>query len=73
MLEAGVCAEQARMVLPQNTMTTWIWTGSLAFFSRVCKLRLDSHTQRETQEVAKDIERLTREKFPVSFLALMEN
>lgn len=73
MLEAGVCAEQARMVLPQNTMTTWIWTGSLAFFARVCKLRLDSHTQRETQEVAKDIERLTREKFPVSFLALMEN
>jgi thymidylate synthase (FAD) len=73
MLKQGVCAEQARMILPQNTMTTWIWTGSLAFFSRVCKLRLDSHTQRETQEVAKDIERLTREKFPVSFLALMEN
>jgi thymidylate synthase (FAD) len=73
MLEAGVCAEQARMVLPQNTMTTWIWTGSLAFFARVCKLRLDSHTQRETQEVAKDIERLTREKFPVSFNAFMEN
>lgn len=73
MLRMGVCPEQARMVLPQNTMTTWIWTGSLAFFSRVCKLRLDSHTQRETQEVAKDIERLTREKFPVSFNAFMEN
>jgi thymidylate synthase (FAD) len=73
LLFSGVAPEQARMVLPQNTMTTWIWTGSLAFFSRVCKLRLDSHTQRETQEVAKDIERLTREKFPVSFLALMEN
>lgn len=73
MLRMGVCPEQARVVLPQNTMTTWIWTGSLAFFSRVCKLRLDSHTQRETQEVAKDIERLTREKFPVSFNAFMEN
>ena len=72
-IKAGVCPEQARMILPQNTMTTWIWTGSLAFFSRVCKLRLDSHTQRETQEVAKDIERLTREKFPVSFNAFMEN
>ena len=73
MLKLDVCPEQARMILPQNTMTTWIWTGSLAFFSRVCKLRLDSHTQRETQEVAKDIERLTREKFPVSFNAFMEN
>jgi thymidylate synthase (FAD) len=73
MLALGVCPEQARMILPQNTMTSWIWTGSLAFFTRVCKLRLDSHTQRETQKVAKDIERLTREKFPVSFMALMEN
>ena len=73
LLDLGVCPEQARMILPQNTMTTWIWTGSLAFFSRVCKLRLDSHTQRETQELAKDIERLTREKFPVSFNAFMEN
>ena len=72
-IKAGVCPEQARMILPQNTMTSWTWTGSLAFFSRVCKLRLDSHTQRETQEVAKDIERLTREKFPVSFNAFMEN
>ncbi len=73
LINSGVCPEQARMILPQNTMTTWIWTGSLAFFARVCKLRLDSHTQRETQEVAKDIERLTREKFPVSFNAFMEN
>ena len=73
LLRQGVCPEQARMVLPQNTMTTWIWTGSLAFFARVCKLRLDSHTQKETQEVAEKIERLTKEVFPVSFKALMEN
>lgn len=71
MLGLGVCPEQARMILPQNIMTAWIWTGSLAFFARVCKLRLDSHTQKETQEVAKEIEQLTREKFPVSFQALM--
>lgn len=73
MLKLGVCPEQARIILPQNTMTTWIWTGSLAFFARVCKLRLDSHTQKETQEVAKQIEHLTSDKFPVSFQALMEN
>jgi thymidylate synthase (FAD) len=73
LLRQGVCPEQARMVLPQSTMTEWIWTGSLAFFARVCKLRLDSHTQRETQDVAKQIEELTSKVFPVSFKALMEN
>ena len=30
LLDLGVCPEQARMILPQNTMTEWIWTGSLA-------------------------------------------
>ena len=47
LLKAGVCPEQARMVLPQNTMTEWIWTGSVYGWARMCKLRLDSHTQTE--------------------------
>jgi thymidylate synthase (FAD) len=55
MLDAGICPEQARMVLPQNTMTEWIWSGSLYAFARVCNLRLDSHTQKETQQVAQQI------------------
>ena len=25
----GICPEQARMVLPQSTMTEWYWSGSL--------------------------------------------
>ena len=33
LLKAEVCPEQARMILPQNTMTEWIWTGSVYFFS----------------------------------------
>ena len=52
MLEAGVCAEQARMVLPLGMMTEWIWTGSLYAFARVCRLRCASDTQKETREVA---------------------
>jgi thymidylate synthase (FAD) len=43
LLAAGVCPEQARMVLPQNTMTEWIWTGTLYAWARMCQLRLDSH------------------------------
>ena len=74
-IKAGVCAEQARMILPQNTMTEWIWSGSLYAFARVCNLRLDSHTQRETQEVAQQISDCMKELFPVSWetLVLQEN
>jgi thymidylate synthase (FAD) len=71
MLEKGIAPEQARMVLPQNTMTEWIWTGSLMAFARVCKQRLDPHAQAETQEVAKKINNIVEPLFPVSWKALM--
>lgn len=73
LLKAGVCPEQARMVLPQNTMTEWIWSGSLGAFADMCRLRLDSHTQVETQCVAQQVAAHLKEFFPVSFAALMEN
>ena len=72
MLDEGVCAEQARMILPQNTMTEWIWSGSLYAFARVCNLRLDSHTQLETQTVAKLIDSYMIELFPESWNVLVK-
>ena len=71
MLELGVCPEQARMVLPQSMMTEWIWSGSLYAFARVCHLRLDSHTQKETQLVAQQISSHMESLFPVSWNALV--
>ena len=71
MLEAGVCPEQARMVLPQSMMTEWWWSGSLAAFARVCKLRLDPHTQKETRDVTAMIDAELAEVFPVSWEALI--
>lgn len=73
MMVAGVCPEQARMVLPQSMMTEWIWTGSLLAFSRVCQLRLDSHSQAETREIAEKIAEIIEPLFPVSWRNLMEN
>lgn len=73
LLQHGVAPEQARMVLPQNTMTEWIWSGSLAAFARVCKLRLDPHAQQETQDVAFEIDRLVPDNFKHSWKALLEN
>lgn len=68
----NVCPEQARMVLPQNLMTEWIWSGSLKAFAKMLKLRLDPHTQYETRLVAERIEPIVRERFPVSLEALLE-
>jgi thymidylate synthase (FAD) len=71
LLLKGVCPEQARVVLPICSETTWIWTGSLVFFARVCKLRLDPHAQKETRDVAQEIGKNMAELFPVSWKALM--
>lgn len=70
LLAAGVAPEQARMILPQNMMTSWYWTGSLMFFHRVFKQRTDSHAQLETQEVAQQIGKICEDLFPVSWKAL---
>lgn len=71
LLEAGVCPEQARMVLPLGSMTDWYWTGSLMFWARVCRLRLDSHSQSETRVVAYQVNDIVAPLFPVSWAALM--
>jgi len=73
LLKAGVCPEQARMVLPQSMMTEWYWSGSLDAFADMCKLRLKSDTQQETREVAMQIDEIIEPLFPVSWKELMEN
>jgi thymidylate synthase (FAD) len=71
LLEKGVAPEQARAVLNLNHMTEWIWSGSVAAFARVCKLRLDPHAQAETREIAEHINRLVPEQFKYSWNALL--
>lgn len=70
-IQNGICAEQARMILPQNTMTEWIWSGSLYAYARICNLRLDSHTQKETQIVAQQINNYMKDLFPESWKVLV--
>lgn len=72
LLEMGVCAEEARMVLPQSMMTTWIWSGTLGAFCDMLVLRLDEHTQYETRVVAQQVAEIVKELFPVSYKALVE-
>jgi thymidylate synthase (FAD) len=49
---AGVAKEQCRVVLPLCLETQFIWTGSLAAFMHLWKLRLKPDAQQETREVA---------------------
>ncbi len=71
LLDGGVAPEQARMVLPQNMQTEWIWTGSLMFWCRVCRERLAPGAQAETREIAEQIAEIVAPLFPVSWSALM--
>ena len=73
MIKLGVAPEQARMVLPQSTMTEWWWSGSLDAFARMCKLRCATDTQYETRIVADQISRVMGDLFPVSWGALMDD
>ena len=66
----GIAPEEARIVLPLNTMTTVTWTGSLLFWSRVCNQRVDSHAQLAAQELGKLIADIVRPLYPVSWEAL---
>jgi len=70
LLKKGVCEEQARMVLPQNTMTEWYWSGSLDAFADMCNLRTKSDTQWETRDIAFQIDVEMQKLYPISWLAL---
>ena len=70
LLDRGVAPEQARMVLPQSTMTEWYWSGSVHAFAKMCGLRLKPDAQYETRLVAEQIEDKMTELFPESWTAL---
>ena len=69
-IKAGVAPEQARMVLPQSTMTEWYWSGSLDAFTDMCILRCKDDTQEETRQVADQISTVMKDLFPISWEAL---
>jgi thymidylate synthase (FAD) len=72
LLEAGVAPEQARMVLPQSTMTEWWWSGTIGAWAKMCNERCKPDTQLETRIVADKISDKMGELFPVSWSALKD-
>lgn len=53
MESAGVAKEQCRIILPLCLETQFVWTGSLAAFIHLWKLRLKDDAQEETRIVAR--------------------
>ena len=71
-IKMGVAPEQARMFLPLNTMTEWIWSGTLGAWLNMLKLRLTNDSQKETREVANMIATVVAEHFPNSYNAIVQ-
>ena len=72
LLQQGVAPEQARMVLPQSTMTEWTWSGTLGAFAKMCTLRLHPEAQYEARLVAGQVYGYLKQYYPVAAPALVE-
>ncbi len=64
LLDAGVCREQARGVLPQNMMVTFWGTVDLNNLLHFLELRDSEHAQWEIREYAKAIKQLIKPLIP---------
>jgi len=66
MLSAGICREQARMILPVNIYTEIYSTWDLHNLMHFLRLREESHAQAEMQEYAKAMKKIVKQIFPVT-------
>jgi thymidylate synthase (FAD) len=66
LLEAGVCREQARGVLPQNMYTQYYGTANLGNLLKFIDLRIHEGAQWEIQQVAKALLKMLEELYPVT-------
>lgn len=71
-IAAGVCPEQARLMLPQGVEVNWVWTGSLYAFANFYNQRSDSHAQKEVQVLAEEVNQIIAPLYPVSWAALTQ-
>lgn len=70
LIEGGVAPEMARMILPQNMMVNFIWSGNLLAFHHVYSLRSGDGAQEEAVVFAKLLKEAIEPAFPISWEAL---
>ena len=66
LLNAGICREQARMVLPQNLYTEYYGTVNLNNLLKFIELRLHEGAQWEIQKIASACLQMASELWPVA-------
>ena len=70
-MEAGICAEQARVFLPAYALyVNWRWSCSLQAMMHFLSQRLEDDAQKEIQDYARAIHRLGQPLFPLTFAAM---
>tara|TARA_R110002096_G_scaffold4002_6_gene19212 strand:- start:2186 stop:2881 length:696 start_codon:yes stop_codon:yes gene_type:complete len=72
LIEAGVCREQARGVLPQNMYTIYVCSANLNNILKFIDLRTHEGAQWEIQEMAKAMLEITSKLYPVTVAAYKE-
>lgn len=73
LLENGVARELARLVLPVNVYTEFMWTVNARSLMNFLSLRLDSGAQYEIRVYALTILTIFRDKMPITAEAFVEN
>jgi len=58
------------MILPQNMMVTWVWTGSLLGFYQMYAQRSFPTAQKEARDFAALVKEVIEPLYPVSWAAL---
>jgi thymidylate synthase (FAD) len=72
-LEDGIAPEQARMLLPVNLYTEWIWSVNARSLMNFLSLRNAASAQWEIQQYAKVVERFFEKKMPITHEAFIAN
>lgn len=73
LIEAGVCREQARGILPQNLYTEYYGTCNLNNLIKFIVLREDDHAQWEIQQVAKACREIATDLWPIAMSTFNKN
>tara|TARA_A200000159_G_scaffold163599_1_gene190376 strand:+ start:585 stop:1289 length:705 start_codon:yes stop_codon:yes gene_type:complete len=73
LLEAGICREQARGVLPQNLYTQYYGTVNLHNLLKFISLRIHEGAQWEIQQVAKACLDIAKQLYPHSVESFMKH
>lgn len=76
LLEAGICREMARGILPQNLYTEYYGTCNLNNLFKFLHLRNSEHAQWEIRQIAKAIQEILCDLYPITmkiYLEMKEN